>query len=264
MSTEGETAHVNRGRDSACQQRERQRMFLSYAEINQPNALNDILVFLLQWLLHVSPEQCHPQGATMFLSEPLQRQYRTWRNLHTGVLYSYVSSVICPVTCLLPYWRWSGSERNTVAPWGWHCFAETCRSHRKRKIKYIIQCIWLVNLYVVDSARYKNQNFCPSSQALDMFFLLRLSCLLRGWVRKLGTDLWMTLYFGESLQYFSISTGAVLLRSEGEGQMATQRHAYKLLLNVAKRCDILTVWLIAVLSRTSVTGYPVGCRRSVR
>jgi hypothetical protein len=53
------------------------------------------------------------------------------------------------VTGLLPYWRWSGSERNIVAPWRWHCFVETCRSHRKRKIKkYIIQCIQLVNLYV--------------------------------------------------------------------------------------------------------------------
>jgi hypothetical protein len=33
------------------------------------------LFFLLRWLLHVSTKQCHPQGATMFLSEPLQRQY---------------------------------------------------------------------------------------------------------------------------------------------------------------------------------------------
>jgi hypothetical protein len=48
---------------------------------------------------------------------------------------------------------------NIVAPWGWHCFAETCRSNCKRKIKkYIIQCVWLVNLYVVDNARYKNKN----------------------------------------------------------------------------------------------------------
>jgi hypothetical protein len=52
-----------------------------------------------------------------------------------------VGSVTRPMTCLLPYWRWNGSERNIVAPWGWHCFAETCRSRRKRKIKkYRIQC----------------------------------------------------------------------------------------------------------------------------
>jgi hypothetical protein len=45
-----------------------------------------------------------------------------WRNLHTGVLY-------------------------------------ICRSHRKRKIKKcIIQCILLLKLYVVDNARYMNQN----------------------------------------------------------------------------------------------------------
>ena len=69
----------------------------------------------------------------------------------------YVGSVVCPMTCLLPYWRWSGSERNIIAPWGRHCFAETCRSHRNKKIKeYIIQCILLVNLYVIDHALYKN------------------------------------------------------------------------------------------------------------
>jgi hypothetical protein len=45
-------------------------------EINQLHALNYILLnFLLRWLLHVSAKQCHPQGATMFLSEPLQHQY---------------------------------------------------------------------------------------------------------------------------------------------------------------------------------------------
>jgi hypothetical protein len=32
-------------------------------------------IFLLRWLLHVSAKRCHSQGATMFLSEPLQRQY---------------------------------------------------------------------------------------------------------------------------------------------------------------------------------------------
>jgi hypothetical protein len=34
-----------------------------------------LFIFLLRWLLHVSAKQYHPQGATMFLSEPLQRQY---------------------------------------------------------------------------------------------------------------------------------------------------------------------------------------------
>jgi hypothetical protein len=93
-------------------------------EINQLNAMNYILLyFLLRWLLHVSAKQCHPQGATMFLRDIARR---------------YVGSVICPVTCLLPYWCWSGSESNIVAPWGWHCFAETCRNHRKRKIKKCI------------------------------------------------------------------------------------------------------------------------------
>jgi hypothetical protein len=49
---------------------------IDYIEINQLNALNYILpYFLLRWLLHVSAKQCHPQGATIFLSEPLQHQY---------------------------------------------------------------------------------------------------------------------------------------------------------------------------------------------
>jgi hypothetical protein len=29
----------------------------------------------LQWLLHVLAKKCLPQGATIFLSEPLQHQY---------------------------------------------------------------------------------------------------------------------------------------------------------------------------------------------
>jgi hypothetical protein len=95
---------------------------LEYVENNQQNALNSILPYFLfsRWLLHVSAKQCHPQGATMFLSEPLQRQYGR-------------RQIILPMTCLLPYWRWSGSERNMVAPWGWQCFAETRRSHREKK-----------------------------------------------------------------------------------------------------------------------------------
>jgi hypothetical protein len=72
------------------------------------------------------------------------------------IAHRHIGSVICPVTCLLPYWRWCGSERNIVAPWGWHCFAETCRSHRKRKItKYIIQCIYFVNLVYHCSCCFK-------------------------------------------------------------------------------------------------------------
>jgi hypothetical protein len=46
-------------------------------ENNQQNARNSILLYFsfLRWLLHVSTKHCHSQGATMFLSEPLQRQY---------------------------------------------------------------------------------------------------------------------------------------------------------------------------------------------
>jgi hypothetical protein len=69
----------------------------------------------------------------------------------------YVGSVVRPMTCLLPYWRWSGSERNIVAPWGCYCFAEACRSHCKKIKKRWIQCILLVNLHVFEKARYKNK-----------------------------------------------------------------------------------------------------------
>jgi hypothetical protein len=50
---------------------------LEYVENNQQNALNYILLYFsfLQWPLRVSAKHCHPQGATMFLSEPLERQY---------------------------------------------------------------------------------------------------------------------------------------------------------------------------------------------
>jgi hypothetical protein len=50
---------------------------LAYVEINHQNSLNTPFFFFLRWLLHVSAKQCHPQGATMFLSEPHQRQYGT-------------------------------------------------------------------------------------------------------------------------------------------------------------------------------------------
>jgi hypothetical protein len=50
-----------------------------YVENNQQHALNSILPYFsfsfLHWTLHVSTKHCHPQGATIFLSKPLQRQY---------------------------------------------------------------------------------------------------------------------------------------------------------------------------------------------
>jgi hypothetical protein len=51
--------------------------YLVTVENNQQNALTFILLYfsILRCLLHVSAKQCHPQAATMFLSEPLQRQY---------------------------------------------------------------------------------------------------------------------------------------------------------------------------------------------
>jgi hypothetical protein len=51
---------------------------IDYVEINQLNALKlytSLFYFILQWLLHVSAKQCHPQRATIFISEPFQRQY---------------------------------------------------------------------------------------------------------------------------------------------------------------------------------------------
>jgi hypothetical protein len=46
-----------------------------YRLTNQMHCNYISLYFFSQWLLHVSAKQCHPQGATIFLSEPLQRQY---------------------------------------------------------------------------------------------------------------------------------------------------------------------------------------------
>jgi hypothetical protein len=44
---------------------------------------------------------------------------------------------IRPMSCLLPYWRWSSSERNIVAPWGWHCFTEHLGAIIKNKNKEV-------------------------------------------------------------------------------------------------------------------------------
>jgi hypothetical protein len=189
------------------------------------------LYFFSQWLLHVSAKQCHPQGANMFLSEPLPRQYgrrqvighmteptyrraiqhdgtyipacyRAWRNLHTGVLYimsepsyrraiqhdgTYIpacytewrnlhTGVLYSMTeptyrraiqhdgtyipACYKAWRnlhtgvlYSMTEptyRKIVAPWGWYCFAETCRCHcEKNKEIYNFSAFgWLISTYV--------------------------------------------------------------------------------------------------------------------
>jgi hypothetical protein len=37
--------------------------------------MNYVHLYLLRWLLLVSPKQCHHQGESMFHSEPLQHQY---------------------------------------------------------------------------------------------------------------------------------------------------------------------------------------------
>jgi hypothetical protein len=52
----------------------------------------------------------------------------------------------CVQTYLLPYW-WSNSERNVAAPWGWGCFAETCRSHGVNNEAYNLVHL-LVNLRI--------------------------------------------------------------------------------------------------------------------
>jgi hypothetical protein len=64
-------------------------------EINQQNAMDLINLYFFTMATTCFGKRCHPQGATMSLSEPLQRQY------------------------------------------GWHRFAETCRSHSKKKNKEV-------------------------------------------------------------------------------------------------------------------------------
>jgi hypothetical protein len=50
--------------------------YIVYRITKKKNALNSTLYFsFFRWLLHVSAKQCHPQEATTFLSESLQRQY---------------------------------------------------------------------------------------------------------------------------------------------------------------------------------------------
>jgi hypothetical protein len=89
------------------------------------------------------------------------------------------------------YWHWSDSERNIVAPWGWHCFAETCRGHRKNKInKYRIQWILLIILYIFENARYKNRKSITYSYHRP--FNNQISGLMRNFT-------WPLLYFDRCL-----------------------------------------------------------------
>jgi hypothetical protein len=126
---------------------------------NQTHWIIYFFIFLLRWLLHVSAKRCHPQGAYNNTIKSYNKyiqglcQYKICIRKNTIICDGSVRScchslvyiyhmILLYSDCLLPYWHWSGSERKTVTPWGWLCFAETCRSHRKRKIKkYIIQCI---------------------------------------------------------------------------------------------------------------------------
>src|SRR5215468_2922200 len=67
-------------------------------------------IFLLRWFLHVSAKQCHPQGATMFLSEPLQRQYG--RRQVIGHTYdgTYITACYITPTCFGKTMPSSGSD----------------------------------------------------------------------------------------------------------------------------------------------------------
>jgi hypothetical protein len=82
------------------------------------------------------------------------------------------------MACLLPYWSWSGSERNIDTSRGRHCFAETCRRRlKKRKIKkYRIQWILLVILYIFENARSKNQNYFYTLDPWNMLCFHRCIC----------------------------------------------------------------------------------------
>jgi hypothetical protein len=115
--------------------------------INKLNAL--IYIYIYIFIFFTMAPTCFDKTMSYSGSDYihfLATSASIWQETRPRTYYyiarQYVGFVICPVICLLPYWRWSGSERNIVAPWGWHYFAEICRSHRKRKIKkYIIQCI---------------------------------------------------------------------------------------------------------------------------
>ena len=83
-----------------------------YVEINQQNALNYILPALLSYIM------------MFFLIKVF----------YTVTIFAYIYCIILLYLDLSPtILKLSGSERNIIAPWGWHCFAETCRSHRNKK-----------------------------------------------------------------------------------------------------------------------------------
>jgi hypothetical protein len=69
----------------------------------------------------------------------------------------YVGSTVRSMTCLLPNWRWSGSERNIVLPDDGVALPKHVATIVRKIKNYIFQCILLVNLYIFDNARYKNK-----------------------------------------------------------------------------------------------------------
>jgi hypothetical protein len=129
---------------------------IEYIQINQLNALNYILIYFSYTMADTCFGQTMPSSGSDYVpfwanSASIWSICHCCHILCCSFLYIFYTVTVlvyiyCMILlysdCLLPYWRWSDSERNTVAPWGWHCLAETCRSLRKRKMKkYIIQCI---------------------------------------------------------------------------------------------------------------------------
>jgi hypothetical protein len=75
---------------------------VEYVENNEQNALNSILLYFFTMApTCFGKKKCRPQGANLFLSEPLQRQNgkRQVIGRMTGPTYRRV------MTCLLPHLR---------------------------------------------------------------------------------------------------------------------------------------------------------------
>jgi hypothetical protein len=72
------------------------------------------------------------------------------------IIRQYVGSTIHSMTCLLPYWRWSGTERNRVDPDDGIILLKYVGAIIKNTEVYNSVHL-LVNFYISDNARYKEK-----------------------------------------------------------------------------------------------------------
>jgi hypothetical protein len=88
----------------------------------------------LSWVRSTQFTPPHPTSWRIIWYHALQI-CRDWPTNPLSCMLLYFHDGSCMLRKTMPSSQ-NNSERNLAAPWRWHCFAETCRSHRVNKEAY--------------------------------------------------------------------------------------------------------------------------------